>query len=607
MTGKAPPAVADMCADPGKLPERDLAMLRRYEPVLRYTRGELFFPLPVEDYLGRAALFRRGGKSEELLAEPGSLDPAGLSAFGRAHPGEPLDLRYVRKPLDRRAYRQWRRRPGRPVFTASSGAAAVGLLARLIVVIIRLSLVLRGKVPGGYAAAAERSEPLLGNRRCHYYGHVSRDGGYLVLQYWFLYAMNDWRSTFGGVNDHEADWEQVTIFTAEHADGSVTPAWVAFSSHDETGRDLRRRWDDPDLERVGDHPVVYAGAGSHSGAYLPGEYLVTVSPNLPRWVDGMRRALARIIPWSSPGSAAIGIPYIDYHRGDGISVGPGQELEWTAALIGDSTPWVRDYRGLWGLDTRDPLGGERAPAGPRYERDQRVRQSWTQPVAWAALDSEAPTAADASALLQRRQAALVGQLATVDADIERARDDLRAARAVDQAMRRSPLAPGEEVAALHSRVDALRAEQARLRRALDATAAAVDTWPAQDVVHAHLRRRALPLAQTRTRWSRVVQVWASASATILLAALGVILLRGTYGLLVPALAVVGAMLVIEALLRGRLMQLVLSLAGCALALIIGWAVVSLVLGNVRTGAGLLLLLAASYMAGHTVIDGLRRR
>jgi hypothetical protein len=23
--------------------------------------------------------------------------------------------------------------------------------------------------------------------------------------------MNDWRSTLGGVNDHEADWEQVTV------------------------------------------------------------------------------------------------------------------------------------------------------------------------------------------------------------------------------------------------------------------------------------------------------------------------------------------------------------------------------------------------------------
>lgn len=48
-----------------------------------------------------------------------------------------------------------------------------------------------------------------------------------------------------------------------------------FSAHDETGNDLRRRWDDPDLTLVGDHPVVNAGLGSHGGAYLAGEYLTT--------------------------------------------------------------------------------------------------------------------------------------------------------------------------------------------------------------------------------------------------------------------------------------------------------------------------------------------
>ena len=29
-------------------------------------------------------------------------------------------------------------------------------------------------------------------------------------------------------------------------------------------------------------------------------------------------------------------------------------------LIDDQTPWVRNYQGLWGLDTGDPFGGERA-------------------------------------------------------------------------------------------------------------------------------------------------------------------------------------------------------------------------------------------------------
>ena len=98
-----------------------------------------------------------------------------------------------------------------------------------------------------------------------------RDAGYLVLQYWFFYAMNDWRSTFSGVNDHEADWEQITLFLTEpDAGGDPELAWVAFSSHDEVGDDLRRRVDDPDLQLIdGTHPVVHAGAGSHSGAYLP--------------------------------------------------------------------------------------------------------------------------------------------------------------------------------------------------------------------------------------------------------------------------------------------------------------------------------------------------
>jgi hypothetical protein len=84
--------------------------------------------------------------------------------------------------------------------------------------------------------------------------------------------MNDWRSTFGGVNDHEGDWEQVTLFLTE-SDAAEKPelAWVAFSAHDEVGDDLRRRVDDPDVHLIdGTHPVVNAGAGSHSGAYLPG-------------------------------------------------------------------------------------------------------------------------------------------------------------------------------------------------------------------------------------------------------------------------------------------------------------------------------------------------
>ena len=39
-----------------------------------------------------------------------------------------------------------------------------------------------------------------------------RSGGYTVLQYWYFYPFNDWRSTFYGVNDHEADWETISVY-----------------------------------------------------------------------------------------------------------------------------------------------------------------------------------------------------------------------------------------------------------------------------------------------------------------------------------------------------------------------------------------------------------
>jgi hypothetical protein len=37
--------------------------------------------------------------------------------------------------------------------------------------------------------------------------------------------------------------------------------------------------------------------------------------------------------------------------------------------IDDDTPWVRDFSGRWGRDSRDPFGGESAPTGPKHERD----------------------------------------------------------------------------------------------------------------------------------------------------------------------------------------------------------------------------------------------
>ena len=221
-----------------------------------------------------------------------------------------------------------------------------------------------------------------------------RHAGWTVCHYLFFYAMNDWRSSFAGANDHEADWEQCFVFLEEDDDGSSTPVWFARAAHDEVGADLRRRWDDPLLQREGDHPIIFAGAGSHAAYVEPGEYLQAVPLRLPRRVRSTATAIRRF--WTTTlgqGEVADGpardpiaaVPFVDYARGDGVSVGPGQPNGWTPILIDDATAWVTGYDGLFGLDTKDRLAGERAPAGPKWARDGRPRQSWIDPIAFAGL------------------------------------------------------------------------------------------------------------------------------------------------------------------------------------------------------------------------------
>lgn len=589
--------------------ESDLELLRRYEPVIRYTQGELFLPMRAEEYLAHAALHlsRRDKKDGEILAEPGTLTVERLAELGREHDQDSMYLQYVAEPLSRKDFRAWRNDPERPRFHASSRFASVGLLSRLIDTTMRLTLLLRGRVPGGYAAAAHRQ---VGAQSSYaYHGHVTRDAGYVVLQYWYLYAMNDWRSTFGGVNDHEADWEQVTIFLVDRGAGvEPTPAWVAFSSHDEVGDDLRRRWDDPDIGFVhGTHPVVYAGAGSHSGAYLPGEYVIGVGLPIPGPIDRLRRAVMRVLPWGDDDDAAIGIPYIDYRRGDGVAIGPGEERAWTPVLVDDATPWVRDYRGLWGLDTRDPLGGERAPAGPRYDRDGTVRSSWRQPVAWAGLDKEAPTddvaREDLGALHQR----LEEERAALAPQLDAAREQLRGARFADRLDGRDPRHASRGVASLDDELAALRARDADLAERLEAVERAATRTAKPEPVHAHLRHRATPLehADRGGLRQRLLRIWAAASASILLGVAGVLMLFGDVNLVRALLLLVLVSIAIEATLRGRFVQLVVNLALALLILVVAAAVLDIVIGNFRQGVGVLLLLAAGYMGWQTLREGAR--
>jgi hypothetical protein len=576
-----------------------------YEPVIRYTAGELFLPTAVDAYVGRASLWRRTDeRRDECLARTGQLTLERLAGEGERFARHRLYLRFVDRSMRGAEYRRWQREEVGTRFRPSSRFAAVGLFARLVDAGLRLSLLLRGTVPGGTRAAAHRLYARHLQSDDHpYYANVSRDGGYVVLQYWYFYAMNDWRSTFRGVNDHEADWEQVTVFLGEAPDGSLRPAWLAYSAHDEAGDDLRRRWDDPDIEFVGTHPVVYAGAGSHAGAYLPGEYVTKIGlagPN--RLAAGLRRVSRALLPWTRDAPATtFGLPFIDYHRGDGEGIGEGEDRHWRPVLIDDDTRWIRHYRGLWGLDTRDHFGGERAPTGPRYERDGSIRPCWAKPVTWAALDGESPTAEHGAALRENRARWLERRLAETAAEIDAVRQALRESRVGAQA--RAAYAYHAGAGRIDHRdasgddrsgrelMARLHAEQAAMGEELDAIVHARTQPPPVEPPHAHLRHRALPVAADAPH-NRFLAIWSGASVSVMLAGVALVVVSPPIGVLWSLAALMVVLLAIEAAARARLARFAATTAVTGVAVLVVLGAVEVVVHNWRAGAAAVLILAS---------------
>ena len=538
----------------------DVRLLRAFEPIVRYTKGELFMPMAVEPYVAGCSLWRAAPDSEDTCIVPaGELTLARLCDESRAHQDASLFLRYVQEPLGRAEHRRWRREP-RDRLHASGRFTTTGMFGRLVEAGFRASLLLRGKVERGLAAAAEIAYRDHGEAdRLVYYGHVVRGGGYVCLQYWFFYAMNDWRSSFNGVNDHEADWELVTVYLAEQEDGASTPAWVGLSSHESVGDDLRRRWDDPELRRAGDHPIVFVGAGSHSGAFVPGDYVVSVDPPQLRKVIALARRVQRLLaPWRDETRTAggFGIPFVDYHRGDGRSIGPQQDTDWTPALIDDDTPWVRVYRGLWGLDTGDPFGGERAPAGPRYERDGSVRKSWANPLGWAGLLKVAPRSDETADLLRERIASIGRELRDLDAAIAAESAELRSlqvqVRSLDVHAYARTVAEARR-AELIDREAKLNDSIAARTRLADERHSYADSvrHPSVEPPQAHLTAPHGPRTEEERRRVRFLRLWAVISTPLLLAAPIVVLIASPLAWIPTIAALAGLFLGAESIARHR--------------------------------------------------------
>jgi hypothetical protein len=222
-------------------------------------------------------------------------------------------------------------------------------------------------------AAARRYQASQPDRPTYtYYYRTTRDGRYLCLQYWFFYGYNDWATGFGGMNDHEGDWEGVYLFFEVDRSGQPKepPAYVTFVGHHSR---LTKPWGHHDVTLDGTHPVGYVAAGSHATYPERKEY-----------------DLIKIYGLT------------DYAVGGGRTIRPG---DWRRRIDLDTQPWTAGFLGGWGtrywLPVRSgsvvfdllkaakadeiDLPGISAPRGPRYTDEGTIRPNWSQVVDWAGI------------------------------------------------------------------------------------------------------------------------------------------------------------------------------------------------------------------------------
>jgi hypothetical protein len=570
------------------------ALLRRFEPVIRFTKGEWFYPMDSEPYVDACSLWvARPGEDAVCVVPAGELTLDRLAQQPEDTTGA---VHYLKIPNPKqdgdRGRRQAKRSHTNPdwpkeTFRAGRGRLArVGYLSRLADALFSLVLLARGRVPGGdveggrvlYGRYMEKGE------RFTYHGNVVRQDGWIVLRYWLFYAFNDWRSNVFGANDHESDWEKIFIYLSESESGEVRPEWVAYAAHEETGDDLRRRWDDPELEKIGEHPVAYVCCGSHATRYFRGEYLTELAFPLPRAISAIRRIARRFWyvtlrqyadeDYREKPYEQFTIPFVDYGRGDGLSVGPGQDREWDRPRLMNPVPsWISDYRGLWGLYTRDPFQGEDAPAGPMYDRDKSISREWFDPVGWAGLD-KVPTRAEEIEIITRRQAELEESRDLLRSELQEKSNELKALGMDAEATRdQSHLSKLHEkqtrhIEELSKEVEMLRAQLSDdevLSRSLADHAESLREGE-RPPASAHILHAARPVSESETHAGRVAQLWASISIAIVLVTLILIIAYERQHLLGALVFAIAAFAFIEASFRRRLTRFMVSL-NVALAIV----------------------------------------
>jgi hypothetical protein len=382
---------------------------KTYAPILRFAKGEQFFPTRVDRVLDHSALYRKDKSTP--LAERGQVEPETLAhhagtedVFLRSVQSGPIHgpdvaAQWSKRALEltvrlaQRSSYTWTEELARKAYRWFSpktvGATQLFWWNKFLAPLLeepegRDEGLPRLILPGSMRdEAAERSAPHQ-SEYTYYYRHI-RDGAYLCLQYWFFYAYNDWARGFGGMNDHEGDWESLMLFFQLDRAGQPLepPAYVTFVGHHSR---ITKPWDHPDVSRIGTHVIGHVAAGSHAAYPQAKAYPIIDLYGL-----------------------------VDHATGDGV---PVNHAQWMYRIPLDDVPWLTSYRGSWGtrywlpmhrakstLAALSPLSpllsiagsallreielpGVSAPHGPMIGDDGSERPQWRQPVAWGGVPGE---------------------------------------------------------------------------------------------------------------------------------------------------------------------------------------------------------------------------
>ncbi|HEX7095021.1 MAG TPA: hypothetical protein VF183_04010 [Acidimicrobiales bacterium] len=175
------------------------------------------------------------------------------------------------------------------------------------------------------------------------YAHIARQFGepdLLALQYWTYWYYNDWN------NRHESDWEFIQILfpTSSVTEAlELEPTSVGYAQH-EGGE--RASWGSAELERDGDHPIVYSSAGSHA-SYFGSALFMGRSASEGFGCDNTDGPSRRVVP--------------------DVVLLPDEVAE-----PDDPFAWLT-FAGRWGERHDGPFNG---PDGP-YRKAR-----WTKPIDW---------------------------------------------------------------------------------------------------------------------------------------------------------------------------------------------------------------------------------